>query len=162
APELDVHPQTLLVQSKTGGGVARQSLRVTNVGYRLLRCTARVEPPEARWVRLRPEHDGQPFLTIDRTELPVELEPPQPIDRPLRALVVIESNGGTRRVEVRIERPAEQIVIPDGSGGAVFAGASSLMSGLRERLAGFSPAARIAGGCAIALGLRLAVIAINA
>ena len=32
APELDVHPETLLVQAKMGGGVARLSLRVTNVG----------------------------------------------------------------------------------------------------------------------------------
>ena len=37
APELDVHPETLLVQAATGGGITQQSLRVTNVGYRLLR-----------------------------------------------------------------------------------------------------------------------------
>ena len=39
APELDVHPETLLVQAKMGGGVTRLSLRITNVGFRLLRST---------------------------------------------------------------------------------------------------------------------------
>jgi hypothetical protein len=162
APELDVHPDTLLVQSKTGGGVARVSLRVTNVGYRLLRSTARVEPPDARWVRLRPEHDGQPFLTIDQTELPVELELPERIDRPARALIVIESNGGTRRVDVRIERPADQVVIPDAAPGAVFTDASAWMSRLAERVARLAPLARIAVGCAIAIALRLIVMIVNA
>ncbi len=38
-PELDVHPETLLVQAKMGGGTARLSLRITNVGFRLLRST---------------------------------------------------------------------------------------------------------------------------
>ena len=94
-------------------GLRSQSLRVTNVGYRLLRCTARVEPPGTRWVRLRPEHDGRPFQTIEQTELPIELELPETIDRPLAASIVIESNGGTRRIEVRIERPDEQVVIPE-------------------------------------------------
>jgi hypothetical protein len=162
APELDVHPETLLVQSKTGGGVARMSLRVTNVGYRLLRCTARVEPPDARWVQLRPEHDGRPFLTIEQTELPVELELPETTDRPRRALIVVESNGGTRRVEVRIERPADEIVIPDAAGGAVFTGASAWMSRVTQRIAGLSPLGRIAGGCAIAIALRLVVSITNA
>ena len=36
APELDVHPETLLVQAKMGGGITRLSLRITNVGFRLL------------------------------------------------------------------------------------------------------------------------------
>ena len=41
APELDVHPETLVVQAKMGGGVARLSLRITNVGFRLLRSSLR-------------------------------------------------------------------------------------------------------------------------
>ena len=72
------------------------------MGYRLLRSTARIEPAGTRWLRLRPEHDGRPFATIDQTDVPIELELPETIDRPLEAFVVIESNGGTRRIAVRI------------------------------------------------------------
>jgi hypothetical protein len=162
APELDVHPETVLVQSKTGGGIAHQSLRVTNVGYRLLRCTARVEPAEARWVRLRPEHNGQPFLTIDQTELPIELELPETIDRPLRALIVIESNGGTRRIEVRIERPTDQVVLPEAGGGAVFSAASAWTKRMSQSMARLSSPVRIAACCAGAVALRLLVLIPNA
>ena len=59
-------------------------------------------------LRLRPEHDGRPFATIDQTDVPIEFELPETIDRPLEAFVVIESNGGTRRIAVRISRPVEQ------------------------------------------------------
>ena len=160
APELDVHPETLLVRAATGGGITHQTLRITNVGYRLLRCKARVEPPGTRWARLRPEHDGRPFQTIDQTDLPVELELPETIDRPLVAQIVIESNGGTRRIGVRIERPAEQVIIPE------YAGATSSTSPLwREQLSrtaarvGLGP--RIAIGCAGAVAVRLAATLLN-
>jgi hypothetical protein len=162
APELDVHPETLLVQSKTGGGTAQQSLRVTNIGYRLLRCTARVEPPEASWVRLRPEHHGHPFLTIEQTELPVELELPESIDRPLRALIVIESNGGTRRIEVRIERPTDEIVIPEPGGSTVFSGGSIWAARLEQSISRLSPSVRIVAGSAVAVALRLLFLVVNA
>ena len=69
APELDVHPETMLVKTAAGGGITRQTIRVTNVGYRLLKCTAKVDPPGTRWLRLTPEQDSRPFLTIDQTEL---------------------------------------------------------------------------------------------
>ena len=152
APELDVHPETLLVQAKMGGGVARLSLRITNVGFRLLRSSLRVEPADARWVKLLAGGDGKAFPTIDQTEIPVELELPETIDRVLRATIVIESNGGTRRVEVRIERPAE--TLPD----AKPAAAPSVMEipvlarQLGERLARMSLLARAAvfgGGAAL-------------
>ena len=115
APELDVHPETLVVRASSGGGLTRHVLRINNVGYRLLRCTARVEPPATSWLRLRPEHT-RPFATIDESDLPVEVELPEQIDRALAAQVVIDSNGGTRRIEVRIERPADPVVIAEAFG----------------------------------------------
>jgi hypothetical protein len=161
APELDVHPDSLLVRAATGGGITRQTLRITNVGYRLLRSKARIEPPGTRWVRLRPEHDGQPFQTIDQTDLPIEVEIPETIDRPLAAAIVIESNGGTRRIALRIERPADLGVIPEAAGAD-----SSAFPLWRERLIGavarVGPVARIAVACAGAIGLRLLAIAMNA
>jgi len=162
APELDVHPETLLIKAATGGGVTRQSLRVTNVGYRLLKCTARVEPPGTPWVHLRPEHDGRPFQTIEQTELPIELEVPETIDRPIRALIVIESNGGTRRVEVRIERPGEQVVIPGAGGGAAVSEVPEWGKRLSRRVARLRPGVRIAAGCAGAIAVRLLVLLMNA
>ena len=80
----------------------------------------RIEPADARWVKLLAGQDGRPFQTIDQTEIPVELELPETIDRLLRALIVIESNGGTRRVEVRVERPADPLLSAEpGAGPAV-------------------------------------------
>ena len=113
-------------------------------------ATARVEPPGTRWVALRPEHDGRPFQTIDQTDLPVELELPETIDRPLIAQIVIESNGGTRRIGVRIERPAEQVVIPESAGAATSA-SPLWREQLQPKVAGVGPAARIAIGCAVAV-----------
>ncbi len=160
APELDVHPESLIIRAKTGGAIAGQSLRVANVGYRLLRWTARIEPPDAPWLRLRPGHDHRPIQTIEQTELPVELELPETIDRPLRGLIVIESNGGTRRVEVRVERPAEQLVIPAGASAGIVA--SPAWGGrLLGKAARLGLVARLAGGCLVAVALRLLVVIMN-
>ncbi len=161
APELDVHPESLIVNSAAGGGVVRQSLRVTNVGYRLLKCTARVEPPGTSWVHLRPEHDGRPFQTIEQTELPVEIEIPERIDRPLRALIVIESNGGARRIEVRIERPGDPVMIPESHLGGALSEIPLQRASLSRKLAGLRPAVRIAVGCAGAIAIRLLVALVN-
>jgi hypothetical protein len=160
APELDVHPTNLLIKAATGGGLTRQSLRVTNVGYRLLRCKARVEPTGTPWIRLSPQYDGLPFQTIDQTELPIELELPEKIDRPLRALIVLESNGGTRRVEVRIERPDQPVFSPDT--GAPVSELPAWGKSLSRTVARMRPGVRIAAGCAIALALRGLVMLANA
>ena len=73
APELDVHPESLIIHAVAGGGITHQTVRVTNLGYRLLRCTARVEPAGTPWIRLHSEYDGRPFSTIDQTDLSIEL-----------------------------------------------------------------------------------------
>ena len=51
-----------------------------NVGFRLLRSTVRVEPADARWVRLPAVQDGRALQTIDQTEIPVEIELPETIE----------------------------------------------------------------------------------
>ncbi len=157
APELDVHPETLLVQAKMGGGVARLSLRITNVGFRLLRSSLRIEPADARWVRLLAGGDGKAFPTIDQTEIPVELELPETIDRVLRAAIVIESNGGTRRVEVRIERPADTLAEAEPAVGSAVQEMPMLARQLRERLARVSLIARVVVCGGGAAGVRLLV-----
>ena len=149
------HPRGL------GGGVTQQTLRITNVGYRLLRWSAQVDPPATIWLRLRPEHAGKPFQTIDHADLPIELELPETIDRPLIAQIVIESNGGTRRVGVRVERPGEQIVIP-GSSDAAFAVPAMWRGHLSRLVSGVRPVTRIAIGCVVATALRGMAMVLNA
>jgi hypothetical protein len=160
APELDVHPESVLVRTATGGGTTRQTLLITNVGYRLLRSTARIEPAGTRWVRLSPDHDGQSFATIDQTELPIELELPEKIDRPLIAQIVIDSNGGSRRIGVRIERPSEQVVIPESSGARTFP-SSPWPEQWGRSASKVRPIVRIAAGCAGAAALRLGAGILN-
>jgi hypothetical protein len=160
APELDVHPESVLLRVATGGGITRQTLRITNVGYRLLRSTARIEPAGTSWLQLKPEHDGRSFSTIDQTELPFMLELPETIDRLMIAQIVIESNGGSRRVAVRIERPTEQVVVPE-STDAIGTASSQWREPLGQAVAGVRPAARILIGCAGAIGLRVASMLLN-
>ena len=162
APELEVHPQTLLVQAKTGGGVARMSLRLMNVGFRLLRSTVRVEPADARWVRLPAVQDGRALQTIDQTEIPVEIELPETIEGLVRALIVVESNGGTRRVEVRIERPAESPLEALPAAGPGASEIPILARALARRLTRVSPVVRAAVGGAGAAGIRLLFAVANA
>ena len=136
-PELDVHPATLAVQVASGGGTTRRSLRVTNVGYRLLRATARVEPAGTAWLALPPEFAGRPFVVIDGTDLPLVLAPPDRLAGPLSAAVILEGNGGTVRVPVTLAPAAPRDAIPE----PVAAPAAD--SGLVEGIARQSPMARV-------------------
>ncbi len=157
APELDVHPQSLLVRAVGGGGLTQQTLRVTNIGYRLLRSTARVEPVGSRWLRLPAEGNGGPFATIDQTDLAVELDLPETLAEPLEAAILIESNGGTRRVPVRIERAA----MPDGLPDAAAPGGFQLPLAhvqLGTKIAEVRPGVRVLFGAAGAILLRLIVL----
>ena len=82
---------------------ARHVLRITNVGYRLLRSRrGSVEPAGTSWVRLGPEYDGRPFETVEATEVPFEVMIPEGSHVPPSVEIVIDSNGGTRRIAVRV------------------------------------------------------------
>jgi len=160
APELDVHPEALNVRAVAGGGLTRQTLRVTNIGYRLLRSTARTEPAAAHWLRLSAGSSGGPFVTIDQTELAVELDLPEILAAPLEASIVIESNGGTRRIPVRIERAQETAAFTDTAGlGGFPLGLSQLQIG--ERLASVHPGMRVLLAAGTAILLRLIVFCVS-
>jgi hypothetical protein len=162
APELDVHPEALVVQANTGGGVKRMSLQVSNVGYRLLRSTVRIEPAEARWVHIGAGGDGQALITIDQSVIPVEVTLPETIEGLLRALIVVESNGGSRRVEVRVERALDPMVEAGAGAEAAVSELPVLAKRLARRLSRVSAAAR-AVACGVgAIGLRLLVAAASA
>ncbi len=159
APELDVHPETVLIKAATGGGITHHSLRITNVGYRLLKCTARIEPAATPWLRLPREYDGRPLPTIDQTDLPIEVELPVTLDRPLNAAIVIESNGGTRRVAVRIERPTEDVVVP--AAGATGLAVAVWGEHLKQWLGVRKPLTRAASLCGGLILLRLCLLLVN-
>lgn len=114
-----------MVRMATGGGVVRKTLRITNVGYRLLRSTLRVEPVGSKSIQVAAEFTARPFLTIDHTDIPVEIELPENSRSTALGRLVIESNGGTRHVEVLFERPVAAVPgvdgdIGEGSAHAVF------------------------------------------
>lgn len=114
APELDVHPETLLIRAAGGGGTIRRSLRISNVGYRLLRSNVRVEPSTPGRIRLV---GGGSFATIDETDVELEIDLPEGGVGTVLGAVVVESNGGSKRVEVRLERAkAETITLADDPG----------------------------------------------
>jgi hypothetical protein len=150
-PELDVHPPALNVRAVPGGGVTRQTVRVTNTGVRLLRSTVRVEPQDASWLRVGAEFARAPFVTVEQTEVPLEVEIPETLDRLMRAALVVEGNGGTRRVEVRVERPAAPTEVPE----AVPPTAAG--PGLRAAVARWPVGVRVFGAALAGLLLRLLV-----
>ena len=86
-PELDVHPPRLVVRVTPGGGVTTRTVRVANVGHRLLRITASVEPPSA-WVTLDAT-SGQPQPVIDALDLPLTITIPETLPRPLSATLIV-------------------------------------------------------------------------
>ena len=106
-PELDVHPTRLLIRVAPGGGLIRKTVQVSNVGHRLLRSSARIEPPGVPWLALPTEFAGKPFVTIEAADLPLDVTIPETLPQPLTAELVIEGNGGSKRVKVILEaKPA--------------------------------------------------------
>lgn len=157
APELDVHPDRL--EARASGGTTRHNVRITNVGYRLLRSTARVEPAGCRWVRILPPYDGRSFVTIEETELPIEVEVPEGQGGSLVAEIVLESNGGTRRIAVAIGSPERPPPLPGAFGDGSGTTDTPLFRSMADGLTRLAPSSRIAAGIAIALAVRLTVLA---
>lgn len=152
-PELDVHPETLTVRALAGGGVTRQVLAITNTGYRLLRSTLKLEPNAASWIRIAPTHDSGPLITVDRTEVPLEVEIPENLAAPKTGTIVVESNGGIRRVTVRLERLPAPESIPELSSAMYGAGGPNFLE-LVERI---PTGLRLALGSLGGLGTRLLI-----
>jgi hypothetical protein len=157
APELEVHPTDLEVRGT--GGTTRHVMRITNVGYRLLRSTARIEPAGTRWVKIAEPFAGRTFHTIEDTELPIEVEFPERPDGRLAAEVVIESNGGVRRIPVRIAVPERPPALPDAPAGSPALTISEVFGPVAQTLARVRPPARIAGGIIAGLVFRGIVLA---
>jgi pSer/pThr/pTyr-binding forkhead associated (FHA) protein len=100
--ELDLHPIAITVKSG-GGGTVRRSARITNIGFGILRAKARIEPADATWLRIAAPHAGDEFTTIEGVEIGIEVDVPDEKNASRSASLVIEGNGGTVRLPVRIE-----------------------------------------------------------
>jgi hypothetical protein len=144
APELDVHPESLVLKASAGGGLVRQTLRITNVGYRLLRTSVRVEPAGGTRIAVPAEFSSKPFATIEHTDLPIEIDVPDRSAATTLGAIVLESNGGVRRVEIRLVRSApEQVPVATADGLALPIDLASLGRPLGERLATLSMKRRL-------------------
>ncbi len=150
-PDLEVHPGVVRVRGLAGGGLTRAKIVVTNTGYRLLRSTLRFEPPETSWVHASPGFADR-FTTAETTEIPLDVQIPETLETALSAFMVIESNGGTRRVEIRVEPQAKAEPLPPPP-----TGAEARMSP-GDLLAGWSPRQRAMKAGALAVLLRLSLI----
>jgi hypothetical protein len=153
-PELDVHPATLSLRASPGGGVMRTSLQITNTGYRLLRTNVRVETASASWVKLPAECSRGPIVTVDQTDLPIAIQVPETFDPLPVAVLVLDSNGGTRRVDVRLERLSAPALIPE----APKARDGHVGLGLRELIARQTLRFRLLTWSAGAVVLRVLVL----
>ena len=144
-PELDVHPRSLSVDSGAGGGSTRRKFQVSNTGYRLLRTSCRVEPQDARWLRIVAQAGHS--VTIESSEIVVEIDLPESLGEARSATVVIEGNGGTARVAVSVGPPRSPLADRDLSPGRSPLPSSGL-------LAGQTAAARFLGWPILAMTLR--------
>lgn len=145
-PELEVHPAPLTIRVTGGGGGAiRQTIALTNVGYRLLRSTIRAEDD---WIRLPASVGTQPIVTVERTEVPLEIRIPEGLTTTKAGALVVESNGGVQRVIVRLERSAAPESIPE-SAATPDLEASALVSRLERTPVGLRLGLGVLGGLAV-------------
>ncbi len=158
APELDVHPVSLEVRTAPGS-TTRHVLRIANVGFRLLRGSARVEPAGTTWVKLEDPFDGHPFDTVDGTELPVEVVVPEVMNGMQAAEIVVESNGGTRRIAVRVGLPDSTPEMPAPVAGMTGMPGSELFRHLVGKIASYPMPTRLLAGVLVAMALRGLVLA---
>jgi len=151
APELDVHPASLTVRVSGGGGTTRQLLTLSNVGYRLLRTRIEIDPQSSSWIRLAPGFRDQPIVTVDRTDVQLEVESPESLEAPRVGSITLRSNGGERVVPVRLERAPALESIPGLS--TAFEGGAS--ADLNELLGRHSPVVRLFCGVVAGVAARL-------
>jgi hypothetical protein len=151
-PELEVHPAVVRVRGVGGGGQTRARVVLTNTGYRLLRSTLRIEPAGTSWLRFTGDVSSR-VTTVDSTEVSLTVEIPETLDSPRACTLVIDSNGGSRRVEIRLEPPPRV----DGLPPAGESMPASVNWGITDWLAGLTLGRRLLRAVGVACGVRVVV-----
>lgn len=158
-PELDVHPRSLVVRG-TPGAESRQSFRVSNVGFRLLKSRVTIEPTGTGWLSVDREFQGE-FRTVDETVVGLRVATPETLSNSLSATVVVKSNGGSARVAVRLEPPGTPLNEPPGGGEVVTQEGWSL-DGIGSRLSDLigprSVGSRVVGGTIAGMVFRTLIV----
>ena len=121
----------------------------------MLRSTIKVEPPATDWVRIDSRFTGKTFVTSEQSEISVEVQIPESVSSTLRAFVLVESNGGSRRVEIRVEPVLKSNATPEAPTPEPLA----IASGLSERLASVTVGTRIVTFALGAAGVRTVLLA---
>ena len=103
-PELDLYPTTIKIKAsrKGGGGITKVTFVISNTGYRLLRSNIRIDADSRESLRVPAEFE-RPFLTIDETTIPIETTIPETLAEPVRFGLAVESNGGSKHIDILIE-----------------------------------------------------------
>jgi hypothetical protein len=107
-PELDVHPARLVVRVTPGGGLIQRSVQVANVGHRLLHVRAAIEPSDVRWIKIAPPFSDGAQSVVEQVELPLNIEVPATLPRPLKATLRIDGDDATKRIEIVLEAKAAE------------------------------------------------------
>ena len=110
-PELDVHPGKLLIRVAPGGGSVRRTIRVANVGLRRPARPARSSPTLAEDVR--PNSAAMAVITVEETELALDVAIPETLPSPLKAEILVDGNGGLKRVAVTLEAKTTTADFPE-------------------------------------------------
>jgi hypothetical protein len=127
----------------------------------LLRSKARLEETTTTRLRLPAGFAGRSFLTIDHTDLPVEIELPEDPSVTALGAIVIESNGGTRRIPVRLERPVGVIQVPAGDSVVVGLDPLAWSLPLTGSVAKLSLGRRVTYASLIAVAVRVFVMLVG-
>ncbi len=152
-PELDIHPRTVVIRTVAGGGMTRKKVQISNVGYRLLKSSARIEPSSATWLRIASDFEGKTFSTVDQTELSFDAMIPETLSSAMTANIIVESNGGTATIAVRVEPSIAKEFEP------IATEVSKEQTGkrFRERVAVYSLRSRVLVWTGVAVALRILV-----
>ena len=114
-PGLDVHPLALNFEATAGGTVVVRKVRISNVGYRLLRARVAIEGATGATFTVAPDFAGREIVVRESVEVPVEVAVPDPFSAPASAHLVITGGGLTKRVAIRVERKSAAATEPGGA-----------------------------------------------
>lgn len=112
SPVLDVvSPRVVVVKVAPGGGKTRRNLVLANVGYRLLKVSARIDP-KVDWLAIGGDFAKGTVTVVESTPVVLEIQIPDELRSPCEASLILESNGGQQSILIRLEAAVRADSIP--------------------------------------------------